>query len=246
MSSAPRTRREFLADVGRGALVASVGLGAARSLGLARAFADAEPGRLSFGALEPLVALMQETSADALLPLLVEKGKAGTELKSIVAAAALANARTFGGEDYIGFHTLMAIGPAYRMALASPEPRRLLPVLKVIYRNAARVQDFGGRGKEVLREVNPAPPPDGKPAADALRDAVRQKDLDGAESMFATLARRSPRDAFEPLVTEVEDVTEVHRVVLPFRAWELLDVVGEEHAHTMLRQSLRYCVKEER
>jgi hypothetical protein len=37
----------------------------------------------------------------------------------------------------------------------------------------------------------------------------------------------------------------VHRVVLPYRAWDLLDVIGREQAHTLLRQSVRYCVKAE-
>jgi hypothetical protein len=42
MMNTPHTRREFLADVGRGMLVASVGYGMATDLGLAPAFA-AEP-----------------------------------------------------------------------------------------------------------------------------------------------------------------------------------------------------------
>src|SRR6185369_1732037 len=43
----------------------------------------------------------------------------------------------------------------------------------------------------------------------------------------------------------VQDNTEVHRVVLPYRAWDLLDLIGKEQAHTLLRQSVRYCVKAE-
>src|SRR6187401_2838978 len=105
-----KTRRQFLADVGRGALVASVGVSLARELGFARVFADETSDVLSFGALDPLVALMQETSADRLQPVLVERLRAGTDLRTLVTAAALANARTFGGEDYIGFHTMMALG----------------------------------------------------------------------------------------------------------------------------------------
>ena len=34
--------------------------------------------------------------------------------------------------------------------------------------------------------------------------------------------------------------------MLPYRAWDLLDLIGHEHAHTLLRQSVRYCVKSER
>jgi hypothetical protein len=243
---APRTRREFLADVGRGALLASVGLGAARALGLSAAFADATPAPLRFGSLEPLVALMQETSVEKLLPLLVERLRGGTELRTLVAAGALANARTFGGEDYVGFHTMMAIGPAYQMAIDSPEARRALPVLKVLYRNTGRIQDFGGRAKEVLHEVEPAALVEARDPGAILRDQVRGKDLDAAEKTFAALAHGPIDAALNALLTEVEDLAEVHRVVLPFRAWELVGIIGAEHAHTLLRQSVRYCVKEER
>src|SRR5205085_1897328 len=97
-----RTRRDFLADVGRGMLVAGVGPALAADLGLASAFADEPPGTLSFGPMEPLVSLMQDTPADQLLPVLVAKMKEGTDLRTLVAAAALANARTFGGQDYTG------------------------------------------------------------------------------------------------------------------------------------------------
>ena len=41
----------------------------------------------------------------------------------------------------------------------------------------------------------------------------------------------------------MDDATEDHRVVLVSRAWDLTRFVGRERAHTMLRQSVRYCVK---
>src|SRR5207248_1171909 len=37
----------------------------------------------------------------------------------------------------------------------------------------------------------------------------------------------------------------VHRVVVPYRAYDLLSIVGREHAQTMLRNSVRYCLKAE-
>ena len=103
------TRRDFFRQVGAGALTAVAG-----DLGFGLAFAQDEP-RLTFGALEPLVSLLQETPIAKLQPLLVAMVKEGkTDLKTLTAAAALANARTFGGQDYIGFHTFMALAPAYR------------------------------------------------------------------------------------------------------------------------------------
>src|SRR4051812_27643124 len=100
----PTNRREFLADVGRGMLVATVGYEVATGLGLTSALAGETSDALSFGALEPLVCLMQETPANRLLPILAERLRSGTELRTLVSAAVLANARTFGGEDYVGFH----------------------------------------------------------------------------------------------------------------------------------------------
>jgi hypothetical protein len=181
------------------------------------------------------------------VPVLVAKIRAGAELRDLVAAAALANARTFGGEDYVGFHTMMALAPAFHMSQDLPESTRALPVLKVLYRNTARIREFGGPDKEVLRAVEPAQSlPPGATGSQALRDAVHAKDVNRAEATFAFLARGDAALAFNDLLPTVEDNTEVHRTVLPYRAWDLLGLIGPDHAHTLLRQSVRYCVKSER
>jgi hypothetical protein len=239
----PRTRREFLANVGRGMLIATVGSGMASDLGLARAFAE-ESDALTFGPLEPLVSLMQETPVDRLLPMLADKLRTGTDLRRLVAAGALANARTFGGEDYVGFHTMMALAPAFHMAQELPTDQQALPVFKVLYRNTNRIQEFGGRPKEVLHVVKPMTL-SAEYNGVALREAVRKKDVKAAEQLFATLAQRSDKDAFDDLLYAVQDNTEVHRVVLPYRAWDMLGLIGKTHAHTLLRQSVRYCVRAE-
>lgn len=243
--NSPKSRRQFLADVGRGMLVASVGYGTANELGLAPAFAADASDTLEFGSLEPLVRLMQETSTDKLLPALAAKLKSGTDLRRLVAAGALANARTFGGEDYVGFHTMMALAPSLHMARELPEALQPLPVFKVLYRNTNRIQEKGGRKDEVLHPVKPAPLAEGRAGAESVRDAVHRQATDEAERLFATLAQASPGDALNDLLYTVQDHTEVHRVVLPYRAWDLLDLIGQEHAHTLLRQSVRYCIKAE-
>jgi hypothetical protein len=240
-----RNRREFFADVGRGMLLASIGPALAADLGLGTALADEAPGALTFGKLEPLVCLMQETTPDKLLPALVERLRGGTSLNELVAAAALANARTFGGEDYVGFHTMMALSPAFHMAQELPEDRRPLPVFKVLFRNCNRIQERGGRKDEVLRTVQPGPLADATKGDEILRDAVRRKDLAAAEQTFAALAQPSADDALNHLLLTVQDATEVHRVVMVARSWDLLDLVGKERAHTLLRQSVHYCVKNE-
>src|SRR5262249_46352676 len=157
-------RRDFLADVGKGMVVASIGSGLAADLGLASAFAGEASKPLTFGDLEPLVAQMQETPADKMLPILVQKlkGSGGCPtsrrggLRDFWAAPALANARPFGGEDYMGFHTMMALSPALHMSDEMPAAAQALPVLKVIYRNSNQMQARGGRKNEVLHhDVEP-------------------------------------------------------------------------------------------
>src|SRR5437879_8385870 len=204
------TRREFLAEVGRGMLVATVGFEVASELGLASSPGDEVP--LSFGLLEPLVCLMQETPVNRLLPKLVEQLRARADLRRLVAAAALANARTFGGEDYVGFHTMMALAPSLHMARELPEALQPLPVFKVLYRNTNRIQEKGGRKEEVLHPVKPAALPKGCAPGELLRQAVRQKDATEAERTFATVAQLGPEAALNNLLCPVQLSPELPRV----------------------------------
>src|SRR5438094_6520691 len=122
--------------------------------------------------------MLQDTPPDKLLPLLVRMLHDGAELKDLVAAAALANARSFGGQDYTGYHTLMALAPAYHMAQELPADRAPLAVFKVLYRNSTRIQESrpGGSKTETLHPVLPTTPTE-RPTGDAVREAVRSKDL---------------------------------------------------------------------
>ena len=240
-----RTRREFLGNVGRGMLVASVGYNLAVDMGLAPAWAaDAKAtegqdlDQLSFGELEPLVTLLQETPPATILPILVEKIQSGLELKTLISAGALANARGLGGQNYVGYHTMMAMGPAYMMSQELPQERAALPVLKVLYRNAGLMS---GRAKEVLHPVKPAELSKEQTAA-VLRESVQKGDVKQAEQALAAAVARSPADAYNDLLETVEDGADVHRVVLAHRAWDMLNLTGPQYAETMLRQSVRYCV----
>jgi hypothetical protein len=157
----------------------------------------------------------------------------------------LANARTFGGQDYEGYHAIMALAPSYQMSCELPEAQRALPVLKVLYRNTNHIQQMGGRSHEALHPVEPAALPAGEAAAEALRAATRRQDMDAAERAFAALARRPLDETYNDLQYVVQDYIDVHRVVLAWRSWVLLDLTGKEYAHTLLRQSVRFCVDEE-
>src|SRR6202011_5424834 len=75
--------------------------------------------------------------------------------------------------------------------------------------------------------------------------SVRKHDVERAEGTFAALCQGKAEDAYNDLQLIVQDQVNVHRVVLAWRAWALLDLTGKEHAHTLLRQSVRFCCDEE-
>src|SRR5260221_9925178 len=121
--------------------------------------------------------------------------RCGRAILALVDAAGLGNARTLGGEDYTGFDCEMAVIPACQMAAQMPDQRlAALPVLKVVYRNASRIQEHGGREREVLRKVVPAPA--GADAA-ALLAAERAVDAGAAEAAFASIFARKPELAYD-------------------------------------------------
>ncbi len=168
------TRRGFFEDVGSGMLIAGLGASLASDFGISSAFADDGSDTLDFGKLHPLVGLLQETPVDKLQPVLVKRLKEGsTDLRQLISAAALANAETFGGVDYVGFHTEMALLPAYQMARELPQERRPLPVLKVLYRNTHRIQESGLAKKKMLRPISQGDLPDGAQDGKLLLEATR-------------------------------------------------------------------------
>ena len=242
----PSSRRMFLSKVGRGTLVAMLGPSIASEMGLVpRAFAAELETPLTFGNLEPLVCALQETPIEKLQSNLAESIRGGESLKNLVAAAALANARTFGGEDYIGFHTFMALAPAFKMSKLMPTGQAALPIFKVLYRNSNRIQEFGGRKSEVLAHAISTKSSKDEADPDTLHDVVRKKNMEQAESILASMVQNDRTSALEALLPLVQDSPEVHRVVLPYRAWDMQEIVGTEHALTLLRQSLHYCIHNE-
>ncbi len=243
---AATTRRKFLDSVGRGMLVAGLGTSLSADLGCSTAFAEEGSDSLSFGAYDALVDLLQSTPPDELLPILVTKlDRSETNLRDLISAAALANAESFGGEDYVGFHTAMAMLPALGMADSLPTERRPLPVLKVLYRNSAQIQQLGGESKKTLRQLRAA-----RHAADEnvglqMRDVVRQADVNQAETLFSSLAEAPIEQMFNQLQPVMQDDINVHRFVFAHRTHGLAKLLGTDYAYDILRQCVRFCINHE-
>lgn len=239
------SRRKFLQSVGNGMLIAGLGSHLAMELGCADTVDLRDAPILSWGKHDRWVAHMQELQPEKLQELMVRELAAGNvSLHDLTAAAALANAETFGGQDYVGYHAEMALIPALEMSRELPTDRQSLPVLKVLYRNSSRIQKFGPH-KKTLRKMD-AGAPSRRESVDQfgpeLRRLVRQADMDKAEQLFLETVGKNTDLAFNTLLYTIADEVDVHRFVLAYRGLGLIDIAGPEHSHTLLRQCVRHCV----
>jgi hypothetical protein len=226
-------------------LVAGLGASLATDLGFGTAYADQGPDAVSLGAYGALVDLMESTPAAKLQPILAEKWRRGeADLKTLISAGALANAQTFGGCDYVGFHTAMALLPALEMARLLAPARQALPVLKVLYRNAQQIQNLGGASKKTLLALHAAEHAAPADVGVAIRDACRKTDVKQAEELFAAVGN-SPREGLNALQPAVQDDIDVHRFVFAHRTHGLVGLLGKDYAHTLLRQCVRFCIHHE-
>ncbi len=243
----PKNRREFLSDVGRGMLAAGLGASLAQNLGFNPVFAEQGSESIPLGQYTALVELMRNTPAEKLQTLLAEKVLKGeTDLKTLIAAGSLANAVTFGGCDYVGFHTAMAMLPALEMSKLLVKGRQPLPVLKVLYRNAQQIQSVGGASKTTLEALHAAEHAAATGDLGAqIRDACRKPDYELGEQLLATVGD-SPLAAFNALQPAMQDDLNVHRFVFAHRTYGLVGLLGKEYSYSLLRQCVRFCADHER
>jgi hypothetical protein len=239
-----RDRRDFLVEVGEGMLAALIGPALAVEMGLASRAEGAEPARQAPPGLDRLVGLLQETPVPKLVPTLIGQLEKGVSLRDLVAAGAVANARAFGGHDYDGYHTFMALAPSFAMAQLMPEKERALPIIKVIHRNSRTMRSGPGRPADRLGHAEPAEVKGDQPVGKLLLEASRARRIGDADRLFLTAAKNSLQDAYNDLLPLIQDDLNVHRVVLAWRSWETIDFTGQEHARTLLRQSVHFCCSE--
>jgi hypothetical protein len=220
-------------------LAVLVGSGLAAELGLAAE--DNKEGRVKTPAdLTRLSQLVQQTPTKDLLPALHAELRNGASLKELIAAGALANARAFGGQDYNGYHSFMALCPSYAMAMALPEKERPLPILKVLYRTSTHIHGARCANENHLAKVEPVKLDEKASPGEQMREATRARQLARAEHIFASLPG-TPEQTYDDVQLLVQDELNVHRVVLAWRAWEVLEFLGKDHARDMLRQTVRFC-----
>src|SRR5262249_46349433 len=131
--------------------------------------------------------IIQQTTTKDLLPALHAELQNGVSLKELIAAGALANARAFGGQDYNGYHSFMALCPSYAMAMALPEKERPLPILKVLYRTSTHIHGARCAHEDRLATVEPVKLDAKASPAEQLREATRARNLAQAEQIFASL-----------------------------------------------------------
>jgi hypothetical protein len=234
-------RRAFLSDVGRGMLAAGLGTSLANDLGFSTAFANQGSEGVPLGEYTALVELMRNTPAEKLQPMLAQMVVQGkVDLKRLIGAGALANAVTFGGCDYVGFHTAMAMLPALEMSRMLADRHQPLPILKVLYRNSQQIQSVGGASTVALEAIHAAEHNSTDDPAIQIRDACRKANVEQGEKLLAGVAG-PPLSAFNALQPAIQDDLNVHRFVFAHRTYGLVGLLGAEYSYAMLRQCVRLC-----
>src|SRR5207302_10070546 len=95
-------------------------------------------------------------------------------------------------------------------------------------------------GEDHLARVEPVQLDDKASPGEQLREATRARKLAQAEQIFAALPGTAEQ-TYDDVQLLIQDDLNVHRVVLAWRAWEVLDFIGKDHAKDMLRQTVRFC-----
>ena len=233
-------RREFLQEVSGGMLAVLVGSGLAAELGFAAEDNKDDKAKTAAG-LARLSQLIQQTPTKDLLPALHTELKNGVTLKELIAAGALANARAFGGQDYNGYHSFMALCPSYAMAAGPARagtppagPQGPLPHQHAHPRRPLRQRrpPRQGRAGQARRQESPRANRCAKPPAPASWPRP---------SRSSPRCHGTPEQTYDDMQLMIQDDLNVHRVVLAWRAWEVLDFIGKDHARDMLRQTVRFC-----
>src|SRR5262245_37415139 len=161
-------------------LAVLIGPGLAAGLGLA-AEDDRDDKAKTPAGLARLSRLIQQTPTKDLLPALHAELKGGVTLNELIAAGALANARAFGGQDYNGYHSFMALCPSYAMAKALPVQESALPVLKVLYRTSTHIHGARCAHEDHLDPVEPVKLDGRMSPGEQMREMTRAAKLAEAE-----------------------------------------------------------------
>ena len=205
---------------------------------------------IPLGEYASLVELMRSTPAEKLQPLLAQmilKGE--TDLKKLIAAGALANAVTFGGCDYVGFHTAMAMLPALEMSRLLASGRQPLPVLKVLYRNAQQIQSVGGASKTTLAGTARAEHAAARSRRRPRRADPRRLPQGGRRTRARrcwppSAIRRSTRST--PCSRRCRTISTSTASCSPIAPTGWWACSGKEYSYSLLRQCVRFCADHER
>ena len=189
---------------------------------------------------------MQETPADRLLPAVVERMRAGpTSASSWRPPPWPTPARSAARTTTATTRSWRCCRPTRCRASC---PRRSGPCRSSRCSTATPTtsRTSAAASHEALHPLEAAPLPEGQAGR---RGPPRGDPPAGHGRRPSGPSPRWPRgpldEAYNDLQYLVQDNINVHRVVLAWRAWALLDLTGKEHAHTLLRQSVRFCVDEE-
>ena len=190
--------------------------------------------------IEPLVRLIEQTSREKCVDMLVGQLRRGVSYRQFLAALFLAGVRNVNPLPLgFGLHSVFVIHSAHLMSLDAPVGERLLPLFYALdYFKEAQAYDAQQRvGDFVMRPITSnVPPPERAP--NEFHAAMEAWDKERAERAIIPLVRH--RGASEVIETlwryGARDYRRIgHKAIYVTNAWRTLQTIGWQHAEPVLR-----------
>ncbi len=196
--------------------------------------------------LEPLVAWLETTPRDRIVPGLIEKIRSGLPYPSLLGAIFLAGIRNVQPRPNVGFkfHSVLVVHAAHQASLSATDRDRWLPLLWAAdYFKRAQAEDVE-QGDWQMKE---SPNIDRMSSSEALRgfeEGMDAWDVDKADHYATAMARHASRgQIFEALARYgCRDFRDIgHKAIYVAGAFRLLDTIGGQSLEPVVR-SLTYAL----
>jgi hypothetical protein len=196
--------------------------------------------------VEPLVRLLETTTRERILPVVVEQIRGGTPYRDLLAAVFLAAIRNVQPRPSVGFkfHSVLVVHSAHQATLAAADQDRWLPLLWAVdYFKRAQADDVS-QGDWTMSEPPNVERLTAEAALAELDAAMDAWDVEAADRAATAAARTATSAQLLERFARYgsRDFRDIgHKAIYVAGAFRLLDTIGYEHTEPIVR-SLAYAL----
>src|SRR5215510_7046257 len=207
------------------------------------------PTRVQFSdAIEPLVQFIEETPPSAILDRTLAKLRAGTPIKSMLTASALAVTRSSDlppGHHGGPLHPLVGLHALRHLVERLEGENRFLPVLQHVALSNKHIH-HPSMGPYALLDFEPVDAGGVEATKQAFFTAVNRGESNAADHYFLWLwDHMPPVEALDILLTVAipKNVLDDHYFIFPAFTYRAIEWLGQEYLPVLMRPAVRYVTR---